>query len=95
MLYRLLKLTLAIVPAMMLALMPNISAGVEMPPGKWWRMPPVLERLELTDQEKKELDELFLESRRNLIDLKGVLEKEQLELENIIYVIGISICDMN
>jgi len=62
-----------------------INAGAEnIPPGKWWQMPGVAEKLELSSEQKNALDTLFMQSRRNLIDLKGVLEKERFELENLI-----------
>ncbi|NIO05765.1 MAG: periplasmic heavy metal sensor [Proteobacteria bacterium] len=41
------------------------------------------EQLNLNDEEKGALDELFLDNRRKLIDLKGTMERERLELENV------------
>jgi Spy/CpxP family protein refolding chaperone len=49
--------------------------------GAWWRNPEVATRIGLTDDQKKHIDEIFLQSRVQLIDLHASLEKEQLLLE--------------
>jgi Spy/CpxP family protein refolding chaperone len=59
----------------------SIAFGQKMPPGKWWHSPQASEKLNLNNEEKNQLDERFLESRRKLIDLKAAVEKEQLELD--------------
>ena len=64
--------------------LPTTSLAKDMPSGKWWRIPRVAEQLSLSDGEKEQLDELFLESRRKFIDLKAGLERERLELENLL-----------
>ena len=51
----------------------------KMPRGKWWRLPQA-EKFSLTNDEKKALDQLYIESRRALISLKAALEKERFEL---------------
>jgi Spy/CpxP family protein refolding chaperone len=58
--------------------------GDDILPGKWWHMPRVAKKLELSKEEKKELDDLFVKSRRRLIDLKSTIEKERFELENLL-----------
>ena len=57
---------------------------LKMPHGKWWRMPEVAKKLDLTSEEQQKLDDLFVQSRRQLIDLKSNVEKEKLELELIL-----------
>jgi len=59
----------------------SIAFGQKMPPGKWWHSPQASEKLNLSNEEKNQLDEKFLESRRKLIDLKAAVEKERLELD--------------
>lgn len=54
-----------------------------LPPGRWWKKPKVAEKLKLTGQEKKELDNLYIQNRRRLIDLKSNMEKAKFELELI------------
>lgn len=53
----------------------------DIPPGKWWRMPGVVDQLAITPDEQNRLDELFVNSRRAMIDLKSQVEREKLELE--------------
>ncbi len=78
-----LKWILVIVPALIWISHPMPSLGARISYDKWWRIPRVAERLDLKDAEKKELDELFVESRRALIDLKSDLERERFELDNL------------
>jgi len=58
--------------------------GLKMPHGKWWQMPEVAKKLGLTSEEQQKLDDLFVQSRRQMIDLKSNVEKEKLELEMIL-----------
>jgi hypothetical protein len=52
--------------------------------GKWWHNPMITRRVSLALQERKLLDEKFLETQRRLIVLKNDVEREQFELENLI-----------
>jgi hypothetical protein len=52
--------------------------------GKWWHNPIITRRVTLALQERKLLDEKFLETQRKLIALKNDVEREQFELENLI-----------
>src|SRR5581483_3004347 len=51
------------------------------PPGRWWDRPEMVEKLKLTADQQKKLDEVFQQSRPRLIDLHAALEKEELALE--------------
>jgi len=62
------------------ALMPAVSRGEEIYPGKWWRIPQVAEKLALTDAQQRQLDELFMDNRGKLVELKSALERERTEL---------------
>ncbi|MHC1742314.1 MAG: Spy/CpxP family protein refolding chaperone [Syntrophobacteraceae bacterium] len=53
-------------------------------PGRWWRLPLVSQRLDLTEDHKRRLDELFVQNRRKLIDLRSGLERDRLDLEALI-----------
>jgi Spy/CpxP family protein refolding chaperone len=64
--------------------MPAAAAGQDVPPGKWWQIPQVSRRLDLTAGEKNRLDDLFYASRRKLIELKGRVESEQLKLDHLL-----------
>jgi Spy/CpxP family protein refolding chaperone len=63
---------------------PGPAAARDMPGGKWWHRPQVAEAVDITDGEKKALDEAFLQSSRELIDLKSGVKKEMLELEHLL-----------
>jgi len=54
------------------------------PPGTWWRNPDVITALTLTADQQKKLDDIFLQSRINLIHLHASLEEEQLKLEPLL-----------
>jgi Spy/CpxP family protein refolding chaperone len=63
---------------------PGGMVGLDMPHGKWWRMAEVVKKVDLTGEEQQKLDDLFVDSRRRMIDLKSGVEKEMLELEVIL-----------
>lgn len=63
--------------------LPAFAAGQQLPTGKWWYNPRITDTIELTDKQKTRLDAACIENRRALIDLKSAVEKEQLELENL------------
>ena len=65
-------------------LVPSISQAAEVPPGRWWRVPYFSDALAITDQQKEELDKLFDESRKRLLDLKRELEREKRDLDSMI-----------
>ena len=56
----------------------------QVPAGKWWHIPGVVKKLQLTDDHIKQLDEVFVQNRRKLIDFKSALEKERFELQNLL-----------
>ena len=49
--------------------------------GRWWNNPRVVERLKLTDEQRKTFDNILLEHREKLIDLRASLQKAELALE--------------
>ena len=51
------------------------------PEGMWWKNPMVVQRLTLTADQTKKMDDIFQQSRIQLIDLKANLEKQQVMLE--------------
>jgi Spy/CpxP family protein refolding chaperone len=51
------------------------------PPGKWWMMPEVSQKLSLTPEEQKQLNDAFYQHREKMIGLRSTLSKEHLELE--------------
>ncbi len=55
-------------------------SAMQVPPGRWWHMPQVVRQLDLTPNEKSQLDRLFRDNRHKLIDLKARIEKERFDL---------------
>jgi len=51
------------------------------PPGMWWKNPGVVQKLTLTPDQVKKMDDIFQASRLRLVDLKANLEKQNLMLE--------------
>jgi Spy/CpxP family protein refolding chaperone len=49
--------------------------------GRWWNNPTIVERLKLTDAQRKSMDDILLSHREKLVDLRGSLEKAELSLE--------------
>jgi len=79
-----LKKFLAIMAVIILLLFPRISTATEIPPGRWWHIPYFAEPLNITDQQKEELDKLFDHNRSRLVELKKQVEDQKNELLNTI-----------
>ena len=59
---------------------PALRAG-DGPDGKWWKHPRVAAELGLSAEQATEIEKIFVHSRPKLIDLRGDLEKKQLDLQ--------------
>ncbi|MEM5787312.1 MAG: hypothetical protein AAGU11_08340 [Syntrophobacteraceae bacterium] len=64
--------------------LPSFSEAKDIPPGRWWRLPYFYEPLNLTDQQKSELDNLFDYNRNRLAELKKQLEQEKRDLTTMV-----------
>jgi Spy/CpxP family protein refolding chaperone len=53
------------------------------PPFDWWRNSEVAQKLNLTDQQKQQLEQTFTQARLQLVDLKGEVEKEEIKLQSL------------
>ncbi len=51
------------------------------PPGMWWKNPDIIQKLSLTADQQKRMDDIFQQSRLQLIDLKANVEKQEVMLE--------------
>src|SRR5580658_8199129 len=49
--------------------------------GRWWNNSKVVDKLKLTDTQRKAMDDTLQQHREQLVDLRGTLEKAELELE--------------
>ncbi len=77
------KVCVAILLSLAMAV-PQPARAQDMPAGKWWYNPKVVKALNLTDREVRQIDRLYADNRRQLIDLKGRVEREQLELDTLL-----------
>ena len=66
---------------MILLIFPALAQGKDLPRGKWWQDPKLSSIIKVSKEEKQKLDELYTESRRNLIKLKSAVQLERFELE--------------
>ena len=72
------------VSLIVLILIGPAKAQSEIPGGKWWKMPAVVQRLKLSGPEVRQLDEAYRQSRREMIRSKAEMETHQLELQAIV-----------
>ena len=69
---------------LLVVMVATLTWAEDVPPGRWWHDSRVDKQLNLTEEEKSQLDGLFVENRRKLIDLKSALERDRFELETIL-----------
>src|SRR5262245_57827135 len=53
------------------------------PPFDWWRNSDLAQKLNLTDQQKSQLEQAFTQQRSQLKDLRDALEKEEAKLQDL------------
>ena len=51
------------------------------PPGIWWRNPDLIQKLNLTPDQQKRMDDILQQSRLQLIDLRATVEKQEVLME--------------
>ena len=56
------------------------SAFAQLPPGKWWRRPEIVQSLNLSDEQQDRLETIFRASATELIDLKAEVDKANIAL---------------
>jgi periplasmic protein CpxP/Spy len=52
--------------------------------GRWWNSPKMVERLKLSDDQRKAMDDIFQNHREKLIDLRATLEKAEVAMEPLV-----------
>jgi Spy/CpxP family protein refolding chaperone len=57
---------------------PGLRIG---PPGIWWHNPDLIQKLTLTPDQQKRMDDILQQSRLQLIDLRANVEKQELLME--------------
>ena len=53
-------------------------------PGRWWHDPPLVQKLALTSDQQKKMDNIFQQHRLKLIDLTAALQKEETIMEPLV-----------
>jgi len=54
--------------------------AADLPPGKWWRRPEIIQQLQLSDEQQTRLEAAFRVAADDLIDLRGEVEKTNIAL---------------
>lgn len=52
--------------------------------GRWWDNPHIAQRIGLTDDQKKRMDDIFEQHRLQLVDLNATLEKDEIVLHPLL-----------
>ncbi len=73
------KGTLTII-AVLAAVAPLAAQQLDVPPGRWWAEPRVVERLNLSDEQQETIRDLVYDHARRMIDLKADVERAGLDL---------------
>ena len=60
------------------------AANPALPPGKWWRRPDIVQALVLTDEQQDRLDSIFRAAANDLIDRRGLVEKQNISLRGLL-----------
>jgi protein CpxP len=60
---------------------PPMERALGLGEGRWWNNPNIVEKLKLTDDQRKAMDQILLDHRKDLVDKRGPLEKAELDLE--------------
>lgn len=70
--------------ALALAALPALAQLPELPLGKWWKRPRIVEQLKLTADQQQRLEEIWAKNRRSFVDLRADLERRQIDLEELL-----------
>lgn len=73
----------AVIIAVLIMVLPSMAMAQGGRAGRWWSMPNLAGQLNLSEQEKTKLDDLFQSNRTRLIDMRSAVEKEQVALEDL------------
>src|SRR4051794_3810989 len=63
-----------------LLLAATAASAQQLPPGRWWRAPRIVETLGLTEEQQTRLEAIFRGAANDLIDRKAEVEKQNVAL---------------
>jgi len=69
-----------LVIALALFVLATTASAMDLPPGKWWRRPEVIQMLSLTDEQQNRIEAISVKAANELIDLRGEVEKSNIAL---------------
>ena len=69
---------------LMAAAAPAFAQAPEVPLGKWWKRPRIVEQLKIKPEQQERLDEIFAKNRRPFIDLKADVDRRSVDLEELL-----------
>lgn len=52
--------------------------------GRWWNNPKIVDKLKLTDDQRKAMDQIFQAHREELVDLHATVDKAEIEMEPLV-----------
>jgi periplasmic protein CpxP/Spy len=52
--------------------------------GRWWNNPKIAEKLKLTDDQRKAMDDIFQQHRETLVDLRATVQKAEIEMDPLV-----------
>lgn len=52
--------------------------------GRWWNNPKVVDKLKLTDDQRKAMDDIYQQHREKLVDLHAAVDKAELQMEPLV-----------
>ena len=65
---------------MALLVVATTASAQQLPPGRWWRAPRIIETLGLTEEQQTRLEAIFRGAANDLIDRKAEVEKQNVAL---------------
>ena len=69
-----------IIIAVLAAVGPLVANEFDLPPGKWWENPRMVNHIGLTDEQQDQIREVVYQHARRMIDLKADVDKAGLDL---------------
>jgi len=66
-----------------LTALPALAQLPDVPMGKWWKRPRIVEQLKIQPDQQERLEEIFSKNRRAFIDLKADVDRRAVDLEEL------------
>lgn len=57
-----------------------VAQAQNLPPGKWWQRPEIIQELQLTNEQQDRLDEIFRGAADGLIDARAAIDKLHVQI---------------